>query len=475
MRNESLTIPESEQAPKLREVLFGLAETLGRIRTANSALIPEAIQSPFLYLLFPWIVEMHAEGQRQLFDERRHAFEQAGFRGYEVRDSLEGILNSDKHLKECCSSVAQLAHCVDLGFVTPASSLILARAASKLDEQFSTFVAVVYGQGRFKAVSLCRIFNFFSDESSLTFGNVRVERMDSSTISRILGETSSASFIHPPSTGEHFIVNEAEGPCDDPFSWLVQQRSRAELFVHVLQYFKDGVVHIDYAMPHFLPQWVNQIRKWGIFFIGNPRRIPYEQGQRKYTVDKNEIEPISFWWDVYQRPDIFSRISNLQHSLRQAGLRAGEYYEANHTLESPSARLLSLAVALESLFSPDDKGEFTFRIPQSLSQLIGSTPGERAQLFAQMKKFYSRRSELVHGQYNVKKYLEGTFVTHEDCDAWASPIRRAILAVLILYLRGQNKREDLLKDLTLASLDSEVGERLRSQSQLDRFLAELKQ
>ena len=82
------------------------------------------------------------------------------------------------------------------------------------------------------------------------------------------------------------------------------------------------------------------------------------------------------------------------------------------------------------------------------------------------------RRELVHGQYDVKKYLAGEFVTHEDCDNWASPIRRAILAVLVLYLRGQNKREDLLKELSLAALDSQTSEKLRSQSHLDTYFAE---
>src|ERR1700746_922676 len=371
-------------------------------------------------------------------------------------------MRSDRHLRECCSSLAQLAHCFDLGFITPATSLMLAKSADPtLEEQFKTFISIVYGQGRFKVIALCHIFNFSSNESSLKFGDVRVERIDSLSASQILGEPSGTSFIHSPATGEHFIVSESDGPCDDQVSWLFQERSKAELFVHVLQYFKDGIVHIDYAMPHFLPNWVNQIRKWGIFFIGNPRRVPYEQGRKQYTVGKDEIEPMSAWWRIYQRPEVFARISDLQHSLRQAGLRAGEYYEANHTLESPAARLLSLAVALESLFSPDDKGEFTFRIAQSLSQLVGSTSLERTQLFNRMKKFYSRRSELVHGQYDVKKYLGGQFVTHEDCDNWASPIRRAILAVLVLYLRGQNKREDLLKELSLAALDSEVGEKLR--------------
>jgi hypothetical protein len=300
-----------------------------------------------------------------------------------------------------------------------------------------------------------------------------VERLDGPTIPVILGETSAVSFIHPPGTGDFFIVSEQEGPCDEHVKWLFEQKSKAELFMHVLEYFKDGVVHIDYAVPHFMPQWVNQIRKWGVFFVGDPRRMPYEGGQKFYTVRKDEMDGITRWWTAYQNPKIFERISDLRHTLRQAGLRAAEYYELNHSQDKPADRLISLAIALEALFSPDDKGEFTFRISQSLSQLVGTTEQERTAIFQDTKKFYSRRSELVHGQYDVDAYLKGQFVTHQECDNWASPIRQAILRFLVLYLRGRNERAEILKELSFAALDAGAADRLRHESQVESLLAEV--
>jgi hypothetical protein len=469
----SVAIPIDERAPQLKDFLFDQAMIVGKIRSERKVAIPESA-TPFLFLVFPWIVNPTSDDQQKAFEARRQEFIAAGFDGRASGGQLGNILDADKHLRECCVAKPQLAHCCDLGFINAASSLIAAGAPKeKLNEVYDRFVADIYGQGRFRAIALCHIFNLGADQPSLKFGDVRVERLDASTISQVLGETSAISFIHPPGTGDYFVISELEGPCDDHVAWLFGEKNKAELFLHVLQYFKNGVVHMDCAAPYFLPHWVNQIRKWGIFFVGNPRRFPYEKGQKTYTISKEEIAPIQRWWSVYQRPEILKRIDDLSNKLRQAGLRAGEYYELNHTQEKPTDRLLSLAVALEALFSPDDKGEFTFRIAQSLGQLVGTAGAQRSAIFVDTKKFYSRRSELIHGQYDLKAYLEGRFVTHDECDRWASYIRQAILRFLVLCLRGRNDRSEILSLLSTSALDAETGEKLRRESELSTFLDEI--
>jgi hypothetical protein len=467
------SIDEKKRAPQLQHFVFAQAEILSRIKLIPQKIVPDAIITPFLYLLYPWLDGIQVAENQELLAARRQQFKEVGFDGENIRKELESILKDDYHLRECCALVGPLAHCLDLGFINTASSLLNAKAPkTNLDTLYQGFTSAIYDQGPFKAISLCHIFNFNPEQPSLRFGDIRIERLDSQTISNILGETSGASFLHSTQAGNHFIISEREGPCDDPIGWLIEEKSRATLFTHVLQYFKDGIVHIDYAMPHFTPQWVNQIRKWGIFFIGNPRRVPYA-GMKPYSVNQDEIQVISRWWKLYQTLEIMGRISDLKHSLRQAGLRAGEYYETNHTLDSPPGRLISLAIALESLFSPNDKGEFTFRISQSVSQLIGSTTEERTAIFKDTKNFYARRSALVHGQYDVNAYLQNNFVTHADCDRWASLIRRAIMAVLVLYLRGRNSRDEFLNELSLAALNDEVAKKIRDESDPMKYLSEL--
>jgi hypothetical protein len=467
-----VTVPINERSSRLKDHLANQAKLIAAILSSHPGLVPETA-SPYLFLIFPWIASASDQSQIAVFADRRKAFEAAGFDGTSVLGTLNQILSEDQHLKECCAGTIQAARCFDLNYIISAVWAIRLNASQfNPDSHFEQFESTIYGAGRFKALSLCHIFNFKSDDAGIKFGDIWVERLDGPTTSKIIGETSPVSFIHPPGTGEYFVISETGAPCDDHIKWLIDEKNKAELFLHVLQYFKDGVVHIDYAVPYFLPEWVNQVRKWGIFFIGNPRRVPYQNGQKPYLIVKSEQEPIARWWKAYQKPEIFARISDLQHPMRQAGLRAAEYFELSHTQEKPSDRLISLAIALESLFSPNDQGELTFRMSQSLSQLIGTTEAGRLELFKVVKKFYSKRSKLIHGQYDVKAFLEGRWVTHDECDAWASLIRQAIMRILVLYLRGQNSRDDFLTELSESSLDAAKAETLRAKSDVETFLAE---
>jgi len=225
---EPYIIPAEERAPELKGYLFAQASNIARIKSQNVQLIPESVISPFFYAVYPWIFEALNAEQEALFASRRAEFEAAGFVGGAVRQGLTEILAHDKHLRECCVGVPQLAHCLDIGFIKPVASMIVANASQEtLAEAYQRFTATIYGQGRFKAISLCHLFNFQSDQSSLQFGDVRIERLDSATISRVVGETSFASFIHPPGTGDYFIVSELEGPCDEEIKWLFEQKQKA--------------------------------------------------------------------------------------------------------------------------------------------------------------------------------------------------------------------------------------------------------
>lgn len=248
---------------------------------------------------------------------------------------------------------------------------------------------------------------------------------------------------------------------------------RAERFVDVLKYFKDGIVHIDYAVPHFAPEWVNQTRKWGLLFLGSPRRIPYEGGKRPYHITEDEKAELSRWWSAYQLPTVKMRLENLSNKMRQADLRAAQYYEFSQTQPNAVDRLIGLAIALEAMFSPTDKQELSYRMSQYASQLLGETSEERAELFKAVKEMYHRRSALMHGTYSVEKYLANQFVTHEECDIWASVIRRCVLRVLTLYLRGWDDRDEFLDSLSRAALDPALAEKLRADSSAQVYLNEL--
>ncbi|HVB33593.1 MAG TPA: hypothetical protein VNJ52_04345 [Patescibacteria group bacterium] len=210
----------------MKEFLIAQARVVATIKTRTETIIPDAA-SPFLYLAFPWVMEPADAEQAKFLETRRGQFSTAGFEGDRVRTTLSDILAQDRQLRECCVGLGPLAHCLDVGFVSPAALLINDGAPQeRLEELFQRFDATIYGEGRFKAISLCHVFNFHAEEPSLKFGDVRMERLGGPTISKILGETSAVSFFNPPGTGEFFIVSEQEGPCEEPVKWLFEKKTR---------------------------------------------------------------------------------------------------------------------------------------------------------------------------------------------------------------------------------------------------------
>lgn len=117
-----LVIPLAERYRDLKEFLFARAKNVAQIRASKPNLIPDGA-SPFLYLVFPWIAMPTSREQEIIIETRRAEFETAGFDGSVAVDALKEILMNDKHLRECCVGVGQLAHFLDIAFVTPAAPL----------------------------------------------------------------------------------------------------------------------------------------------------------------------------------------------------------------------------------------------------------------------------------------------------------------------------------------------------------------
>lgn len=488
MASSPMVIPVAERYTKLKAILLEYVESIAAIRNANSNLA-EQQQSIFFFLVFPWLADyaqLSAE-QSAFLERRKLQAAEFKFDGERAKSVLEEIRANDKHLAECCPNTMFLANYLDSYFIKPVTDV---RGTGTTKEQiefaFSEFERQTYHQGRFKRIALSHLFNFNMDGNSITFdgdaktvGSVRIERIDPNTIPKILGESGFQAFLHPLDAGNCFVVEE-EGASDvDDFQWLRAKRSRAYFFAEVLQYFKDGVVHLGYSVPFFSPDWAHQIRRQGLFFLGNPRRTAYESGKKLYFLSEPEHERLRQWWKVITTPTIFQALESKKGKLRQATYRAAQYYEASNEHSEAVERLIALAIGMESLFSPSDQGELNYRISQSAAQFIGKDAKERKTIFSSVKEMYNRRSKLVHGAYDVHKYDRGEFVTADEIEVWAIYLRRAYLGFMALYLRAyldgkkEEPREPILEGIADANFDDAAGEKLREKADIEKLLAEI--
>jgi hypothetical protein len=349
-----------------------------------------------------------------------------------------------------------------------------------LEFAFEAFEALTYHQ-RFRRIALSHLFNVemagdhIVIQGTAPLGDIRIERVNTHAIPAILGESGFQAFLHPAGVGNCFVFEEEAASAIDDLQWISEKRQKALFFAQVLQYYKDGVVHLGYSVPVFLPEWAGQVRRYGVFFLGELRRLPYESGNKPYLIDATAKEQLDLWWKAATAKTTIEALAYRKGRLRQATWRAGEYYESSHRRTDPVDRLIAIAIGFESLFSPSDQGELNFRICQTAAQFLGQSPAERLQIFSDLKKMYKRRSEIVHGTYDLDKYASGQFVTAGELDTWAGYLRRAMAGFLALYLTGDRnaEREPILARIAELNFDESKRAKLSEDSDLERVLRQL--
>lgn len=470
-----MVIPAEKRYGRLKEIVFWLADSLVALRTKRNELF-SAQMNNLLSLTYPWLaIELNPDdAQEKILAQSRHVLSEQGFQGEKVLAELRDVLAGDEHLAACCLTPLRLAQYLDSSVVRQVAAEKQAGATQDgLESAYEEFEASTYRMGPFKRTVLSHLFNFEMEGNSTTIDEVRIERLTPDTIPRIIGEPGFQAFLHPSRAGDCFIVAEDTASQVTDFEWMRSQREKAILFGNLLQFYKDGVVHVGYSAIHFSPEWVNQVRKPPLFFLGTPRQVPYQNGSRKWTMMTPDREELLRWWLLMKTPQIAAKLENRSGKLREAIYRAGTYFDESHQKVGSTERLITLAIALESLLSPDDKENLSFRISLAAAQFVASDPVERTRIFESLREMYRKRSKLFHGTYDVKKYENGTFVTDDEISEWASYIRRSLLGFLSLHLRGENSRETVLSQIERAHLDPVQGEDLRKKADVYTLVDEL--
>lgn len=471
-------IPSGHRYAELKTKLDSFANALHAV-IAKVPAYDMRDRNLFLSLVRPWLLPSYVdESVRQVAEPAKEVAAKAEFPAEEIAAEIRLIFENDKHLRECCGEPLALASILDESYIHMATELLLKGVPEKLPELFATFDKFIYGQGPYTRITYSHIFNFASESDEIDLGPLKIRRLSSQDIALILGGPSMPTqytFLQPPQVGTFFVVQEESGPVDNLFDWLWSSHAQAINLFRAVQYHKNGLAYVDYSALHFKPDWVNGLRKFGLFYVGNPRRLPYQNGTKRFELSEDDYAPIRHKVNAYLSPLILGLMADERVQFRQGSLRAGDYYEMSLAEERPSTRLIDLAVALESLFSPDDKQEISFKIALAASNLLGANAEQRRQIFSELRDLYARRSKIVHGSYDVQKFYEGSFVTHDDIDRWSPYLREGILRFLTMYFRGKRTKKDFdtfREDLLMCALDNTRAEGLRKMSDLDMYLQE---
>lgn len=115
-------VSEEKRSPSLKTSLRKYVDLIARINAANPKLTRQH-QNLFHFLSYVWLTDLVLDTAVEAgLSRRREEYSQLGFDGAEVRRELRQVLDEDQHLKECCSTLLNLAYFLDIEFIGYAAS-----------------------------------------------------------------------------------------------------------------------------------------------------------------------------------------------------------------------------------------------------------------------------------------------------------------------------------------------------------------
>lgn len=399
-----------------------------------------------------------------------------------VRNLLDELLNDDAHLRRCCLTAVDLARSIDHLAPEDLESATGSWDQGGIDSAVHQTIEVLY-ECEFRRNIFLRIYNLSSDCLPLQIPTFHADliRLGQNDIALLLGERSSYSVLHGPNTGDCFLAFSITEPGEDIEAFGVAW-SKAHEILSVLKYVKYGAIDIDYGAIYYAPEWVNDIRRPGLGFWGQPRR---DKQSAFYELTNQDIPRLTDFLSAYMK---LKGILDDPHpkSLRLANALASHYYQWHYRKAETERdqKLVELVTALEALFSPNKGGELRFRISQRAAIFLGKEADDRLCLWKFFKRLYDARSQILHSGISAfdppallteKDKKDLTIVSNEDLSQLGDLVRQALLKTLILVWREKGNKDDLNSMLDRAALDESIRKELFEQSDLELALQEILQ
>lgn len=457
-------VPVSERSTSLKAILKELLEEISRVRNTELR-----TQSPYVLnihgITFPWTV--HDDFRTSDTESAKKTYQGFGVDGEGIVERLRNLLENDVHLRKCCVNPLLLSKLLDLFIEHVLVENQDALPSDNLfDKYFDEFTSQVYTEPfRFSVFS--HVFNLSSYTNHLDFGPIQIRQLSPHEIPYLFDESTTQSLLHPWQAGQYFVVNESQEFIEDDLMFMSASHEAAEDLVRIFQYYKDGVIHLNYSANFFRPVWLNRLRKYGSLYWGDNRRLAYEQGERMYEISEEDYKTLKIWWNLFCMPEVQKLFGDERTGLGKTIEFAGTYFESSHTQIDSERKLIDLAIALEAAFSPGNKDEVTFQLSQFCAEFVGKTPSEKQDLFQFVKSMYSKRSNLLHG--NHKDY-EKKPVTIDELERFSSIMRTAMLKFVALYIDGEEDHKRVIEQIKMSLFDPAVREALQNKAKIERVI-----
>ncbi|UTB32706.1 MAG: HEPN domain-containing protein [Methanobacterium sp. ERen5] len=168
----------------------------------------------------------------------------------------------------------------------------------------------------------------------------------------------------------------------------------------------------------------------------------------EHTCESIEAKPFVLNKDEFK--DFKKFINNGKFFINTSVNLAFSNFEASYEVNHFNIKFLTLMNAMEILFHPAEAGELSYRISRNFAVLMGTNIEESKKYYKDMKKFYSKRSDLVHRGYTKKR------ITIGDVNKLRKYVRDSIKVFLdlheteiyeILTYHGFGEREAVFEEI----------------------------
>lgn len=178
----------------------------------------------------------------------------------------------------------------------------------------------------------------------------------------------------------------------------------------LMRLFQPGDVSIRRHGFVYNPEKGSPTLTWMSWGLLTPKPIAEPLYKRPpFHIHDDTIQALQGFFDEYHPV-----VSQMPASVQLAFARFNSSYEKRDIVD----RLIDLIIALEALFTDDNRGEVTFKVALRCGFWLKPPGNEREALFRTIKRAYGMRSQVVHGRRGkapTDKQLEKLEGIVRDC------------------------------------------------------------
>lgn len=147
--------------------------------------------------------------------------------------------------------------------------------------------------------------------------------------------------------------------------------------------------HVIYMHPQSRP-WIDTIHDINNPQIDTIQNMMYERGI-KLSINETTVKALKIALSNFNKARTSeNKFNHVDNALK--------FYSNAWRSPTEVEALIHLNVALESLFAPHSHSEISHQIGINLSRFLTSDPAERKPMCENVKKIYTERSKIIHGE-----------------------------------------------------------------------------